>query len=270
MMKKRETKVVYYSTYNEDFDGFSYEEKKIDGSYEYERRSGIGKLLSAFLYRVLATPFAFLYTRLVTKDRVIGGKGLPKRGCYFLYLNHTQPIADALSPGAIAFPKRASVVISPKNLDMPILGKALPYLGGIPLPNDRSSLRGFREAINSSAERSEAIAIYPEGHLWPFCTEIRPFNSACFTYPVRLGAPVYTATRVYKKRRRGYRCLIYIDGPFIASESLNANDAREELCLLVRKTMKMRAALSDYCGVRYVKKDAQESEDRAPISEEQK
>ncbi len=55
------------------------------------------------------------------------------------------------------------------------------------------------------------MTIFPEAHVWPYYTGIRPFGEAAFHYPVATGKPVYTMTVTYQRRRwsdvRGSPCL---------------------------------------------------------------
>ncbi len=243
-----------YNSYTEDFDGGDMKERVIDGSYKYLRKNIFYSLASAFLYRCIAAPCAFIYTKLKFREKYIGRRKLrqAKRTGYFIYGNHTQPIADAFTPNLIGYPKKCCVVISSKNFSLPVLGPALPMLGGLPTPTERSAVRPFTAAIERAVKKRCAVAIYPEAHLWPYCDFIRPFSDASFDYPVRFGAPAFSFTRVYKKRgKRGVRCEIYIDGPFYPNAELSPREARAELAARVFETMSERAKLSDARVVEY-------------------
>lgn len=211
-------------------------------------------MASWFLYRCVAAPCAFLYTKIKFREKYIGKEKLKlSRGRgYFIYGNHTQPIADAFTPNLIGYPRRCYVVISSKNFSLPVLGPVLPHLGGIPTPTERSAIRPFGAALERVIKRGGTVAIYPEAHLWPYCNFIRPFSDASFDYPVRLDAPVYSFTRVYKKRgKSGVRCEIHVDGPFYPDKSLSPREARASLRGAVYDAMTQRAELSDIAVVEY-------------------
>ncbi len=250
-------KITYYENENTDF--FHLEsEKVIDGSYKYDRRGFFGRILYFICYRMLATPAAYIYTKIRFREKFIGKRALRayKKQGYIIVANHTQPIADAFSPNVLTFPKQNSLIINKDNLSLPVLGKTLPYLGGIPLPDDIKATRNFLTSIKTRLDRGEAITVYPEAHVWPFYTGIRPFRKECFDIPVRFGVPVFTATRIYKKSRIGYRCLIYIDGPFQPDTEIPKRDAIGALADTVSDFMKSRAALSDIEVIKYIKKDS--------------
>lgn len=248
--------VRYYDSYDTDFDGRDFSARKIDGGHSYIHHSRLWKITSFLLYRVFATPFAFVYSKLVTKDKIFGKKKLRsalREGGAFLYSNHTSPVADAFAPSVMTFPKKCYVVISSKNYSLPVLGGCLDYLGALPLPTDMTAARNFAEAIKKRISEGAAVVIYPEAHVWPYCRLIRPFGSESFSYPVRFSAPAFAVTRVYKKTKFGHRSEIYIDGPFYPDENKSAKEAREELCRLVREAMLTRAELSDVEVIAYRK-----------------
>ncbi len=53
----------------------------------------------------------------------------------------------------------------------------------------------------SGAFTGACIGIFPEAHIWPFYTGVRPFVGTSFRYPVKLHAPVVAMAVTYRKRR---------------------------------------------------------------------
>ena len=45
------------------------------------------------------------------------------------------------------------------------------------------------------------IIVYPEAHVWPYYTKIRPFKTSAFTFPVEEEKEVYCATTTYQKSK---------------------------------------------------------------------
>lgn len=252
-MKKYPIKTEYYDRFDCDFDGGSFKERRIDESYKYEEKGFFYKTVRFLVYRVVIAPIALLHTFVLSKNSFHGKELLKpyKRTGYFVYSNHTDPIGDAFMPNALLYPKRASIVVSAKNFEIPVIGRFLKHLGAIPVPNDRSAAIGFSREIKRRIEDGGAVVIYPEAHLWPYSTMLRPFDNASFSYPVRLDTPVFTLTRTYKKTKRSYRCVIYIDGPFFPDESLSHGEAKERLFRETRAVMEARCALSDIDIVKY-------------------
>ena len=249
-------RVIYYrDEQNDEFSRAQIEPKKIDSSFLYCRDGFFGKLCHLFFYRIIATPIAFLYTKLKFRHRIVG-KGILKpykKTPYFIYGNHTQDIADAFIPNMLSFPQRSFMIVHPNNVSMPVLGKITPYLGAIPLPDDIGAYRNFIRAIEKRITQGSAVVIYPEAHIWPYYTGIRNFPDTSFDYPVKFGVPCFCFTNTYHKRLFGVKIETYIDGPFFPDTSLPKREQKSELRNRVYGTMCERAKKSDFELIKYIK-----------------
>lgn len=253
-------KIIYYQDeLNDEFSDVVIEPKTIDGSYDYLRNGSFHRILHVFFYRIIAEPLAWVFLKLKYGHRIVNRKLLRKckgQGV-FLYGNHTNAAADALIPSMISFPVAASVIVHPNNVSMPLLGRITPYLGALPLPDDKSAARNFMNAVSTVIARNKTVVVYPEAHIWPYYTDIRSYGDASFRYPVRLGAPVFAFTNTYQKRRfrKTPRIVTYVDGPFYPQAGLPAKENRAELREKVYAAMKMRAKENNVVLIKYVKKE---------------
>ena len=258
MAKER---VIYYT--DEQSDEFStavITPRKIDGSYCYVKKSPMAALAHFFAYRVVAAPIAFLYTKLAFGRRIKNARVIKSvKGGYFLFGNHTQAVGDALMPHFIDFCRAKYIVVHPNNVSMPVLGRLTPTLGALPLPDDMAAAKNFMAAIKQRAEEGNAIVIYPEAHIWPYYTGIRPFPDTSFYYPVRLGLPVFCFTNTYQKRklRKKPRIVTYVDGPFYPDAALPLSQQKSELRDRVYRAMCERACESNVQYVTYMKKEVE-------------
>ena len=111
------------------------------------------------------------------------------------------------------------------------------------------------ETIKFHVSKKRAIMIYPEAHIWPFYTKIRPFLDSSFKYPVEYSTPVFCFTNVYKKRRfsKNPRMVTYVDGPFFADESLSSKEKRRSLRNQVFEAMCERSKLNEVELIKYEK-----------------
>lgn len=255
--KKKERRViVFHDELQDEFSSAQIEPKRIDGSYRYERTDGIRMLAHIFWYRCIAVPLAFFYLKLFHRHRIVGRKKLKeaKKQGYFIFGNHTQATADALIPTFICFPNDASVIVHPNNVSMPYLGRVTPYMGALPLPDDMEATRNFSAIIKKRIEEKRPIFIYPEAHIWPYYTHIRPFGDGSFMYPVKYGTPVFCFTNTYQKKgiRKRPKLVSYIDGPFLPDADLSPRERRKKLRDEVYEAMKKRAELSDVEWIEYV------------------
>lgn len=257
-MEKR--KIIYYSDeLNDEFSTAEITPKKIDGSYRYIHTSLFKRFTRFFWYRMIFTPLAYLYSKLVFHHRIVNGAVLrtAKKSGYFLYGNHTQAVGDALMPQMLDVTKPKYVIVHPNNVSMPLLGKITPSLGALPLPDDRAALRNFTQAIERRIAEKSGILVFPEAHIWPYYTGIRPFFDASFHYPIKYGVPAFCFTNTYQKRRfsRKPRIVTYVDGPFLPDLSLGQREQRKDLRDRIYRCMCRRAENSNVEVVRYIRRE---------------
>ena len=250
-------KIIYYQNELEDeFSTAHIKAKKIGASYKYEGGPFffLGKL---FFYEILAKPLAFCFMKIKYGHKIVGKKLLKKarKEGYFLYGNHTNDIADALIPSLSCFPKDVAVIVHPNNVSMPFLGKITPFLGALPLPDDAKAAKNFNKAIKHKIDKGYCVTIYPEAHIWPYYTKIRPFKDTSFGYPIKLGTKVFCFTNTYQKRRfcKTPRIVTYINGPFMADNNLSLKEQRESLRNQVYETMCKASSNNNVEIIKYIK-----------------
>lgn len=251
--------VIYYSDeLHDEFSLAQIDPKRIDGNYRYCYDSLFKKFTHFFWYRMVATPIAYLYTKIVFHHKIVG-KGVLKEykdTGYFMYGNHTHDIGDAFIPSMLNFPKDDYVIVHPNNVSMPILGRITPSLGALPLPDDRTAYRNFMAAIEKRISQKHSVVIYPEAHIWPFYTKIRPFPDTSFHYPIKCGVPTFCFTNTYQKRKwsKKPKMVTYIDGPFYPDKALPAKEQKQQLRNQVYDCMCERAKNSTVTRIQYIKR----------------
>lgn len=261
----QKSRVIYYQDeQKDDFSKAKITPRVIDEHYVYLRTSRRSRWARFFWYRVVAMPLAFLYTKLVLGHRIVHAERLKPFGKtgYFLYGNHTQAIGDALIPHLL-YPRQATdMIVHADNVSMPILGRLTPYLGALPLPDDRKAYRHFMQALDTRLKQGTKIVIYPEAHIWPYYTGIRSFSDASFQYPLKYGTPAFCLTNTYQKRRlcKRPRIVTYVDGPFYPDKSLPERARRKDLRDRIYACMTARAATSEVAWIRYIPKQADNGE----------
>lgn len=257
---KQEKRIIYYKdVHNDEFSDAVIEPIRIDESYRYVRDGAWGKLLHVFWYRIVAIPAATVYMKLWFGHKVIRETTeKPDRSKpFFLYGNHTHFMADALIPTLISLPHETHVIVHPNNVSMPVLGRITPYLGALPLPDTPQAAKNFAKAIAYRAEEGRCIAIYPEAHIWPFYTDIRPFKELSFRYPIKYNCPTYCFTNTYQKRRwrKTPRIVTYVDGPFYPEEGA---EGKMSLRNQVYAAMKKRAESNTVEMITYIYRPEEE------------
>lgn len=250
--------MIYYNDeLNDEFSGSNIKPKKITGKYKYISKNQIYNFFAFIAYRIIATPIAFMYKlfkgiKFENKEVLKKFKG---RG-YFVYANHTNRFSDVLMPHMISFPTKTYTVVASENVNIPILGEATKMLGALPIANTLDGTRNFMQAIEKRAVQGHPILIYPEAHIWPYYTSIRPFKSTSFRYPVKFLEPTFCYTTTYQKRANSKKpkIVIYVDGPFYPNKSLDMKQQQDDLRNQVYNCMLERSKNSNFEHYEYVKK----------------
>lgn len=229
-------KIVYYrDLLQDDFAGNGIQAKPVPADFPFAARNPLWRALEFFLYRLFATPVILLIGKIGFGLKIRNRKalrGLRGQG-FFLYGNHTQGMMDAYTPTLAVFPAHAHILVGPEAVSVPVLRRLVQLLGGIPLPGGKSGYRPFLGAIHTRIGEKRIITIYPEAHIWPWYTGIRPFPDSSFAYPVREGAPVVAFATTFRKRRVLkflWPCLtVTLSDPFYPDASLSPREAKEKL-----------------------------------------
>ena len=245
--------VMEYRSFDQDFVEAPDQQYTLPADYSWLRTSRRDRCLSGLIYGA-ALVFASVYLPLGLHVRIKNRRVLKQaaKTGFFLYGNHTQPIGDVVLPAAAVLPRRIYTVVSPANLSLPVLGKILPYLGALPLPSALSGAKKLQEAMAHHLQGGHPIVIYPEAHVWPYFSGVRPYSEAAFKYPVKFHAPVYCMTTTYQKRRfsKKPRLTLYLDGPFFPDDALPPKAQAAALRDAVYHCMKQRC--DDHNDVEYI------------------
>lgn len=258
-MKKE--KIIYYTDeLNEEFSGSSITPRIIDENYKYIHKNVIWNACAFLLQNVLSVPIKYLYAKLKLHLKYEGKEKLKpyKKQGYFIYGNHTQVFADTFITSNSNYPKKNFFIVNPENVSMPILGNTIQMLGAIPIPSNKEAMKNFLECVESKINKGYSVTIFPEAHIWPYYTKIRPFKSVSFKYPVKMNAPAFCMTNTYQKygkKNNKIKVVTYIDGPFFADEKLqNVKAKQDDLRNKVYKTMVERSKNSNIEYIKYIKK----------------
>lgn len=259
-MKNKEIPVVYYTDeLNDEFSTTPIDAITIDENYNYGDNSFWWRFRHFMFYRVFARPLAFLFLKIKYRQKFVNREVIRdyQKNAYFIFGNHTNPMTDAFVPTFTSYPKDAYIIVNADNVSIKGLGQSTKFLGATPLPGNSAAVKNFLDVIKLRVETKNAICIYPEAHIWPFYTKIRPFLDTSFRYPVTYKTPVFAFTNTYQKRKNSDKPQIvtYIDGPFFADETLSAKEQRSDLRNKVYNAMCSRTVNNNVELVKYIKKE---------------
>lgn len=261
MQKENNKRVVYYDDdINDDFAGTNIHQCTVDESFPYIHENPLWEILSFVAYYLIAFPLVWFFERVILRMRFVNKKAVKecKDAPYFLYGNHTG-WWDAFTPNLISVPRRNRIIVSADAVSIPGLRSVVQMLGAIPLPTGMRGMKCFSQAIDHY-HQSCNITIYPEAHIWPYYTGVRPFSDASFTYAVKYKCPVFAFFTAYTKPKgflswfRKANATVYISDPIFPDAGLSDREARVNLRDKVYAFMTEKSKYSDYEVVEYVKK----------------
>jgi 1-acyl-sn-glycerol-3-phosphate acyltransferase len=257
---KKPRVVYYHDALNDDFAGTRIKRKNLPPRFKYIHRNPLWVALSWIFYYGLAGPILWCATKVVYGLKVVGRKKIKKTHLsgYFIYGNHTQ-VGDAFFAATnVTPPRRTYIVANPDAVSIPMIRSFVMMLGCLPLPSTVEEREKFISAIEFRYHKGDAIVIYPEAHIWPYCTRIRPFADQNFTYPAKLSAPVYAMCTTYEERRflkfLPPRAVIHISDPIYPNSGLPLGERAHELREAVYAYMvDVSSSLDNVEYVRYLK-----------------
>ena len=245
-VNQNEKNVIYFNDeLNDEFSKAKIIPRKIDGRFKYNK-SAFWEFWSFLIQNVLSMPIKILYLKIKFNHKYIGTEKFKKyrKEGFFIYSNHTQAFSDTFTPSVAVYPKRNFLIVNPANISLKGTGWLVELLGAIPIPEGIEAYKNFLNRIKNRIDKGYSISIYPEAHIWPYYTKIRPFKDVSFKYPVQLNTPVFCITNTYQegqnlknKLKKKITMVSYIDGPFFPDNSLNKKEAQEKLRDEVYKKM---------------------------------
>lgn len=261
MKKNKQQKVIYYSDeINEDFFGMDIQRNKVDHTYKYIHKNPVWHFCSFVLYYIIAVPLVCIYSVLILRIRFVNKKALKQiKQPYFMYGNHTGYI-DAFIPNLISIPRKNKIAVSSETVSIKGIRMLVEMLGAVPVPTEISGMKNFIKALKHHNKKNN-ITIYPEAHIWPYYTGVRPFKNTSFAYPVLFNSPVVAFFTAYTKPKGLFKFLrkanatVYISEPFYPNKNLSRHEAQQELRDKAYNFMKeCSEKYSTYEVIKYIKK----------------
>lgn len=116
-------------------------------------------------------------------------------------------------------------------------GPFIRWVGGIPIPTGNIRAMGkFQSAIGDVLKDGKWLHFFPEGSMWFYYPDIRPFKKAIFKYAVRYDKPVIPLSISFRPRTGLWKLLgkkpladLHIGSPIFPDKSLSMGDAIDKL-----------------------------------------
>lgn len=246
MAKKRFNQTFYYKDeVNDDFSQNNIDPKPIPENYRFYNPNKFVRFFNLLFRQCIIIPILWTCSKVIYQTKVVNKKAFKavKGKGYFLYSNHTCNF-DPINHACLMDSKRFTAIIAgPETFSIKGIGWLVRAIGAFPTPTSLSLYKPFRECIDYHIKQRHKVVIYPEAHIWPYCTFIRNFKSVSFRYPVDLNAPIMVATTTYRQRKHRVspKVVIYIDGPFYPNPELDFKARIEDLRNQAYEAMKARS-----------------------------
>lgn len=122
------------------------------------------------------------------------------------------------------------------NLEGPN-GPLIRWVGGIPVPTDNiRAMVKFKNAVMNVLSDNKWLHVFPEGSMWYYYPDIRPFKPAVFRFAVDADKPILPLSISFRKRRGFYRLFgkkpcatLHIGEPLLHDKTLPRLEAALEL-----------------------------------------
>lgn len=198
-------KTIFYHSLSDDFAGNHIHTKKVPTDFPLINDRPLWRGAAFVFYHGIALPIVHFFYKIAYGLKMENAAPCRAiKGGFFLYGNHTQNL-DAFSPCVCAFPRKAYIIAGPDAVSIPGLKNIVMMLGCLPIPSSFRGLKKLKEAIEKRIREGSCVAIFPEAHIWPYFTGVRPFAETSFLYPASLDVPVVGMALVYRKSRIPFR-----------------------------------------------------------------
>ena len=203
-------------------------------NFEYIPRSAVFRAVGNVLYFGVAKPVTWIFNKVVFHHRFINKKVIKpyRKTGRFYFGNQTLEAGDAFIPNHMTA-GRNYIITSPDATSIKGIKTIVQMFGALPVPSTVGGSKKFVDAVSELTGKGHSVTVYPEAHIWPRYTKIRPFGAESFTMPAETGAPCFSFTNVYFRSRIPFikRPVIktYINGPFFPDMSLPKRERAKDL-----------------------------------------
>lgn len=256
------SRVVYYEDeINDDFfTGKQYNKTKIDSNYVYIPKNIISRIINNIIYYIFSYPSLSFYMYVIQGVKIKGKNNLKGlKGGYMVVGNHTHYTDAYVVQLGISFPTKTYVIANANCVKIPIIGKLVKCLGGLPIPETFSSLKNFQQTVQNLLKNNKVVCVFPEAHIWPYYTGLRPFPISAFKMAASVEAPVVPIATVYKKRLFGKpRAVVYVGKPIYYNKNLSMTENAKICCNSSYNFVKsITDSPTNYQYIKYIKREKQ-------------
>lgn len=174
---------------------------KINKDYHFYRDSFSFRLFYAVIKAIVA-PILFAFNWIVFGFRINGAEKLKKikdTGAVSV-CNHVH-ILDCTMIGCAFWDRRQYFLTLQSNLEIPVIGRLVKILGGMPVPRELRFVSSCYEAVGKALSGGTIVQVYPEGVLIPRYDGLREFKRGAFSFSYDYEVPLIPMVITYRKAK---------------------------------------------------------------------
>ena len=210
-----------------------------DENYPF-REKGFWLVVKRIVLQIALTVVVFPLLRITHGLRIRGGKNLRKHKkafkdgaitiCNHVFMWDYIGVMKAIRPRLPYFPAWKTNFEGPN-------GPLIRFVGGMPVPTDNiKAMVKFNKELKETAEAGKWIHFFPEGSMWFFYPDIRPFKNTVFKLSARYNKPIIPLAYSFKPRNRFQRLFgkaplarLTIGEPLFPDNTLTTAEAASKL-----------------------------------------
>lgn len=198
-----------------------------------------------YVFRLFALCVLWFMHVFIFRANTEGGKNRKpiKKDGAVLVMNHCHYL-DLTFPGVSFMPTNMYTVTIPENFLIPVAGALVKALGGLPIPLTFSGLKLFKEVVGDVLKEKKLVLFFPEGSLWTYYRELRPFKEGAFRFAVENNKPISPSVITYRikhksLKKKSYKMTYSILEPIYPDTSLSTIQAIKKLKEETHKAMSL-------------------------------
>lgn len=203
--------------------------RTIDSSFKYEHKNIFYKIY-AFILRCLCLIVLPILNYICFGTVVKGKKNFKGVKGAIIVCNHAHIMDTTMLLTIGVFPSKAYVLADKSSFQIPVVRHLVGALGAIPIADTLDGKRKCFEYIDKLLQKGKKVIVYPEGSMWPYYQQLRPFKDGAFKFAVKNNVPIIPMTITFRKPKGLFK--LYKRKPLVTINVLepiyNNNDISDD------------------------------------------
>ena len=191
----------YYTSFSDDFvKTKTVCSVVVDEKYKYIPKSKIVRFFRNCLYYIFAYPAVKIIDRIYYGVKIYGKKNLKGIRGALLVGNHSSVFDGCFASVEVSGPRKNYIVANKDAIEVPVGRFFTKAFGALPVPDTARGLINLNNSVVELLNKGNRVTVFPEAHIWPYYTGLRPFPSVSFHYAVKANVPVVPFVISYRLR----------------------------------------------------------------------